>query len=68
MSKLAKAFAGTRRGTRECPCGEEMALMTTMVSAEGFQVLAYRCPACQHELRVTIWDDVSLSPQPGSGL
>jgi hypothetical protein len=52
-----------------CSCGEEMHLkgVTDSVPARGTETRVYCCPACQREVRLTVWaepvGDMSTTPE-----
>ena len=41
----------------ECRCGKEMQLtrIDALPDRADAQIRIYHCPACQHEMRLTIW-------------
>jgi hypothetical protein len=40
----------------ECPCGKEMQIVGThrLPKSDG-DIRVYSCPACHHEMRLTVW-------------
>jgi hypothetical protein len=44
-----------------CRCGKEMEVVSIERLPEGrdADVRVYRCPACHHEMRLTIWAPVT---------
>ena len=52
-----------------CSCGEEMQLVGVPdpAPARGTETRVYCCPACQGELRLTVWsepaDEMSTAPE-----
>ena len=41
----------------DCRCGTEMTLAGNepIDAAEDVEIRVYKCPACRHELRLTVW-------------
>jgi hypothetical protein len=40
----------------ECRCGEEMQIARDEPSARtDAEIRVYKCPLCQHEMRLTVW-------------
>jgi hypothetical protein len=42
----------------ECRCGKEMQITRThrLPETSDSHVRVYTCPACQHEMRLTVWE------------
>ena len=70
VSKLEDVMQIGAPSSPECSCGAKMSLVLPSVGPEGrgFRVRAYRCVVCQHEMRVTVWDETSITPGQSSGL
>lgn len=45
----------------DCQCGAEMRLVrvTQADHAPAAEIRVYQCPACGHELRLTVWADAA---------
>jgi hypothetical protein len=41
----------------ECRCGEEMQIACEPLDRTDAQIRIYKCLACQHEMRLTIWPE-----------
>ena len=40
----------------ECRCGEKMSIVDEQLPERtDAQICIYKCPACQHEMRLTVW-------------
>jgi predicted SprT family Zn-dependent metalloprotease len=39
----------------DCRCGEQMFLVQTLPEGRDAEIRIYRCQACEHELRLTVW-------------
>lgn len=61
MSKLERVLSPGSTELPDCVCGQEMALSRTTPSPgnPGTELRTYSCPACGHELRLTVWTDIS---------
>jgi len=47
----------------ECRCGEDMkaAGVDDLPDQSDTQIRIYKCPACHHEMRLTVWVDNQLA-------
>ena len=47
----------------ECRCGEDMkaAGVDDLPDQSDTQIRIYKCPACHHEMRLTVWADDQLA-------
>ena len=47
----------------DCICGKQMKVFSvTPVSERGdAYIRVYKCPSCQHEMRLTVWADEALA-------
>ena len=47
----------------ECRCGEEMQIVRDPQVSDrtDAQIRIYNCPACNHEMRLTVWSPESLA-------
>jgi hypothetical protein len=64
MSSLERLLGPNCTEGPECRCGEEMkaAGVNELPNQTDAQIRIYKCPACQHEMRLTVWaDDQSAS-------
>jgi hypothetical protein len=54
---LERLLAPGRTELPACRCGKQMHIARTYSLAEGNEthVRVYDCPACHHELRLTVW-------------
>jgi hypothetical protein len=41
----------------ECRCGKEMQIAGEPLDRTDAQIRIYKCLACQHEMRLTIWSE-----------
>ena len=57
MSVIERLLSPDSTELPDCRCGTEMALMPSEASrvAVDVQIRVYKCPACGHELRLTVW-------------
>ena len=57
MSDLERLLAPGCAELPACRCGEEMRLDHTDPAREraDTQIRVYKCPACHHEMRLTVW-------------
>jgi hypothetical protein len=44
--------------TPTCICSSEMRLARTEAADRDSQIRVFRCPACEHELRLTVWNSI----------
>jgi hypothetical protein len=58
MSKFERVLSVDSTELPDCRCGVEMHL-TSIVPVPGgdSEIRVFRCPDCNHELRLTIWHD-----------
>ena len=63
MSKFERVLAVDSTELPDCRCSVEMRLITiTPVPGGDSEIRIFRCPDCDHELRLTIWNnDVSTA-------
>lgn len=55
MSKFERLLVLGSTELPECRCGSEMQIMKSdAIGSEG-EVRTYRCPQCEHELRLSTW-------------
>jgi hypothetical protein len=61
MSKFERVLAVGSTELPDCRCSVEMHLISIMpVPDGGSEIRLFRCPDCNHELRLTVWhNDVS---------
>ncbi len=38
-----------------CRCGSDMKLVETQVKAKDTAIKIFRCPGCDHEMRLMVW-------------
>jgi hypothetical protein len=56
MSKFERLLEAGSTELPDCRCTAEMHLMATVPVADGDTVIRiFRCPDCNHELRLTVW-------------
>jgi predicted SprT family Zn-dependent metalloprotease len=57
MSKFERILAPDSLELPECRCGADMPLVDKERPANSAdaELRVYRCSACQHELRLTVW-------------
>jgi hypothetical protein len=56
MSKFERVLAVDSTELPDCRCSVEMHLIATMpVPGGGSEIRIFRCPDCNHELRLTVW-------------
>ena len=43
----------------KCKCGEEMKIagVDELANSIDAEIRIYKCPSCQHEMRLTVWTD-----------
>ena len=63
MSKFERVLAVDSTELPDCSCRVEMHLISTMpVPGGGSEIRIFRCPDCNHELRLTVWhNDLSAN-------
>jgi len=63
MSKFERVVVADSTASPDCRCNAEMDLIAIVSSPGGdSEVRIFRCPECNHELRLTIWhNDVSAN-------
>ena len=66
MSKLERVLAVDSTELPDCRCRVEMHLISIVpVPDGGSEIRLFRCPDCNHELRLTVWrNDVSAGVAP----
>ena len=55
MSKLERLLMAGSTELPECRCGSEMKIIKSDAFGSDAEVRTYRCPQCDHELRLTTW-------------
>jgi hypothetical protein len=57
MSSLERLLAPGCTEGPECRCGEEMRVagVDELANRTDAQIRIYKCPSCQHEMRLTVW-------------
>ena len=47
----------------DCRCGKQMKVFSRTPSSDrsGSYIRIYKCPSCQHEMRLTVWTEVALA-------
>ena len=57
MTKFERLLAPGSTEMPDCQCGVEMRLVRTTQAdqAPAAEIRVYQCPACRHELRLTVW-------------
>jgi len=47
----------------DCICGKQIKVFSVPPASErrDSYVRVYKCPSCQHEMRVTVWSDDALA-------
>jgi hypothetical protein len=56
MSKFERVLAVGSTELPDCRCGVEMRLISIRAVPDGgSEIRLFRCPDCNHELRLTIW-------------
>ena len=62
MSKFERVLAPASRDLPDCHCSAEMRLIAVVTVPDGdFEVRIFRCPDRNHELRLTIWHNATVS-------
>jgi hypothetical protein len=63
MSIFERLLAPDRTEGPECRCGEEMkvAAVDELANKIDAQIRFYKCPTCQHEMRLTVWSSDLLT-------
>jgi peptide subunit release factor 1 (eRF1) len=61
MTKFERLLASGSMEMPDCQCGVEMRFTRSKQAdkSPGIEVRVYECPACGHELRLTVWADVA---------
>lgn len=59
MTKFERILVPGSTEMPDCQCGVEMRLVrvTQAEQAPAAEIRVYECPACGHELRLTVWTD-----------
>lgn len=59
MSVLERVLEPGSTELLDCRCGKEMNVVRTKTSADRPEacIRIYECPACHHELQLTVWAD-----------
>jgi len=56
MSKFERVLAEGSTELPDCRCSVEMHLISIVpMDGTGSEIRIFRCPGCNHELRLTIW-------------
>jgi len=63
MSLYERLLAPGSTELPECRCGGEMQAtgVDPLPDQTDAQIRIYKCPACQHEMRLTVWVDNQLA-------
>jgi hypothetical protein len=51
-------------GLPDCRCGKEMKVFSRTPSpdrSDSYTIRIYKCPSCQHEMRLTVWTEEALA-------
>lgn len=61
MTKFERLLAPGSTEKPDCQCGAEMRLVrvTHADQAPAAEIRVYQCPACERELRLTVWADAA---------
>lgn len=61
MTKFERLLAPGSTEKPDCQCGAEMRLarVTQADQAPAAEIRVYQCPACERELRLTVWADAA---------
>lgn len=61
MTKFERLLVPGSTEKPDCHCGAEMRLVrvTQAEQAPAAEIRVYECPACGHELRLTVWTDAA---------
>jgi len=71
MSKLERILGVGSTELPDCLCGREMTLSSVQISPDinpESELRTYTCPACAHELRLTVWADREQADDALAGL
>jgi hypothetical protein len=70
MSKLEDLLVPGSTEVPDCICGLEMEFAGSKRAdiPNGTEVRHYKCPACSHELMLTVWSEDEILVRPNSGL
>jgi hypothetical protein len=60
MSKFERLLMRGSTELPECRCGLDMKIIKSDAMGSDAEVRTYRCPQCEHELRLTTWGTSSL--------
>ena len=55
VSKFERLLMPESTELPECRCGSEMKIIKSDAIGSDGEVRTYRCPQCDHELRLTMW-------------
>jgi len=55
VSKFERLFVLGSTELPDCRCGSEMKIVKSDAIGSDGEVRIYRCPQCEHELRLTAW-------------
>jgi hypothetical protein len=56
VSKFERLLMPESTELPECLCGSEMKIIKSDAIGSDGEVRTYRCPQCEHELRLTMWE------------
>ena len=61
MSKFERLLVSGCTELPNCRCGKEMhiAAINALPQTEDAHIRVYKCPACLHEMRLTVWADAA---------
>jgi hypothetical protein len=66
MSKFERVLAVGSTELPDCRCGVEMQLISIIpVPGDGSEIRIFRCPDCNHELRLTVWHNALCATVAG---
>ena len=56
LSKFERLLMPESTELPDCRCGWEMKIIKSDAIGSDGEVRTYRCPQCEHELRLTMWE------------
>jgi len=56
VSKFERPLMSESTELPECRCGSVMKIIKSDAIGSDGEVRTYRCPQCEHELRLTMWE------------
>lgn len=62
MTKFERIIVPGSKELPDCQCGAQMRFVQSRRSdpASEIEVRVYKCSACDHELRLTVWADAAV--------